>query len=1420
LLTGDKNFLQGTDTLKRTIQESLTKLASGADHSVIFKKQLKELDSLIQRRLDVSDELLNAKANGELEPSYLSLVFRRSMLLEKRIQLICDELWNAETERLNITEIHNGKGVTNLNIILYLSLAAFLFIGFALYRKAWRKYDQHKSEKKRFSTLLDAAPDAMILVNREGFIRFCKAESVQMFGYTDAEIKGMKVEELIPEGLRNKHSKMRHEFQSSEKTRSFHTGLELQLLKKDGQIIPVEISLSPVRLNEKTYMLASIRDLSARKAAEEEIRTLYQQINQAHEAIAILNTDFSIRTWNGGAEALFGYSASEAIGKNAKDHLLTQENEAEPYKLMHSNRDHIYWAGKLTIKAKNETVKTVHTSLTAIRNLQGELTGYVAVCYDISESTRLQQELEYLAGIVEQSGIAILSTDLNQRILSWNKGAEKLHGYTAEEAIGHTPDELRLGSFSESEIKTSNSEMMSKGNWELEGNLYRKDGSSFFGQLSGSLVRDDKGKPNSVMIVARDLSKRKEMEDQLKMYNTELEKMVEMRTNEVRKSENKYRSLFENNPMPMLLYENDTRHFRDVNQAAIDLYGFTRDEFMFMKMTDLLPDIEDKKGSTVDYGNLQQLSSGKKTWLHARKDGSIAQVQIFKHPVTYEGHAAQLVLVKDLTEKIQVQDSLKAEQDKLKWIVASTPGVLYSTRYNEDKSSQILYMSETAEDILGVKPEDAIRDFSIISDRIFKEDLKLMVNEADRSAKELSQWKVQFRYHHPVKGLIWIEGSSLVSPGPDRSVLANGIMMDITASKNAAEKIDLQRAQLTTISDNLPGLLIYQMAGYSFEDRHFTYFSKEIINITGHTPEEVLKEPYLLYQLIHPEDVPVLIMAEKKAFDTKSRFEAEIRLILPSGETRHYHMNSIPRVRMDGLTVWDGFQIDITARIKSQETIRASVERFEMVSRATRDVIWDWDIRAGIVWRNDNFFIQYGYRKPATNGNGNGIAVANGNGNGEHHAGWWKHVHQDDRQKIYKGIRNCINHRRPFWKDEYRYLRADGSQAYVNDCGYIIYDDNGQPVRMVGAMEDISEIKRTSNELNKSFEENKLLMERLSSIINTLPARVALLDNWGRVVEVNNAWRNFECLSCGTPSYLSIGEDYLQLVKESGSRKEDGLNMQNGIQSVLNKSVPEFQYEYVCGSKTGRSWYKIIVTPIENEKYSGAVVMHLDITTLRKLEMERLKAKTLEQRNITAAMLQGQEKERTAIAKELHDNVNQILTGTKIMLSLANTNPEKSGEVVPVCIENIELAIAENRKIAHELVTPNLKKNDLLQQIERLTRSMLQMAGYETTIHSENYLPDALSRDKQLAVYRILQEQCTNIVKYAKGDSVDITLESLPDFFRLVIKDNGAGMLPDQVNEGIGLKNIDSRIGVFDGKMKIITAPGEGFQLTVLIPAD
>jgi signal transduction histidine kinase len=85
----------------------------------------------------------------------------------------------------------------------------------------------------------------------------------------------------------------------------------------------------------------------------------------------------------------------------------------------------------------------------------------------------------------------------------------------------------------------------------------------------------------------------------------------------------------------------------------------------------------------------------------------------------------------------------------------------------------------------------------------------------------------------------------------------------------------------------------------------------------------------------------------------------------------------------------------------------------------------------------------------------------------------------------------------------------------------------------------------------------------------------------------------------------------------------------------------------------------------------------------------------------------------------LHDNVNQILVGTKVLLSVVRDFPEKTSELIPSCIDNISLAVQENRKIAHELVTPNLSDENLLKQITRLADSMLKNAGIETYINAE-----------------------------------------------------------------------------------------------------
>ena len=102
--------------------------------------------------------------------------------------------------------------------------------------------------------------------------------------------------------------------------------------------------------------------------------------------------------------------------------------------------------------------------------------------------------------------------------------------------------------------------------------------------------------------------------------------------------------------------------------------------------------------------------------------------------------------------------------------------------------------------------------------------------------------------------------------------------------------------------------------------------------------------------------------------------------------------------------------------------------------------------------------------------------------------------------------------------------------------------------------------------------------------------------------------------------------------------------------------------------------------------------------------------------------------------------------------------PEKNEELLPTCIENISLAIQENRKIAHELVTPNLTAENLQQQITRLSQTMLKNAGIKTYINHESLQENLLSDEMKLALYRVAQEQCTNIIKYATAEQVIICL--------------------------------------------------------------
>ncbi len=225
-----------------------------------------------------------------------------------------------------------------------------------------------------------------------------------------------------------------------------------------------------------------------------------------------------------------------------------------------------------------------------------------------------------------------------------------------------------------------------------------------------------------------------------------------------------------------------------------------------------------------------------------------------------------------------------------------------------------------------------------------------------------------------------------------------------------------------------------------------------------------------------------------------------------------------------------------------------------------------------------------------------------------------------------------------------------------------------------------------------------------------------------------------------------------------------------------------------------------------------------NITDKKNLEAELFAQQKREQLKITATALEAQEKERSIIGQELHDNVNQILVGTKLYLSMVREAPVKNANLVSLCMDTIQNAIDENRKIAHALVAPDFETKNLEDQITYLAGTMFKTSGIDVTIDTIHLDEDILEEEQKLTIYRIVQEQCTNIVKYAKATIVNISLNTSDDFFKMIVSDDGIGMEKNKKTEGIGLKNIKGRLSIFNGTANIKTAPGKGFILEITIP--
>ena len=539
--------------------------------------------------------------------------------------------------------------------------------------------------------------------------------------------------------------------------------------------------------------------------------------------------------------------------------------------------------------------------------------------------------------------------------------------------------------------------------------------------------------------------------------------------------------------------------------------------------------------------------------------------------------------------------------------------------------------------------------------------------------------------------------------------------------------------------------------------------------------------------------------ALQKAIEMRKKtgkFSGELIAIRKNGEKFPCETTSIIFRDYDGQIKSSSTLIDISDKKAAEDELKKSNERYKLATRASFDAIWDADLINQTINWGEGFETLFGHKV------GDYYTTANT---------WEDHIHSEDKERVISGLNNILNNKpdQNYWFDEYRFIKADGQIAYVIDKGIILRDENKNATRIVGAMQDISELKLKEKELIKINNRFYTASQATSDII------------WDWDFETNYVeWASNFTLIMGhkLPSDLKLPIDFCYSNFHPDDRQRVSESLERAIQNPSqHKWVNEFRYRRADGTYAYVTDRAYILRNSDNKAFRLIGAMQ-DITELKLKEQELINQEIQKQNAISKAIIDTQEKERAEIGKELHDNVNQLLTTTKLYLDLASADPLNKVDFIKKSSENILIIINEIRKLSNTLMLPSLGDLGLLDSITDLTESINITQKLKVVFKYTPEIEKLLSENTKLIVYRIIQEALNNCLKYAEAKSVIIYLSVHQNKVTLTVSDDGKGFDPLTIKKGAGLKNIRNRVYLFNGVFDIITSPGKGCDLIITIP--
>ncbi|MEO7523373.1 MAG: PAS domain S-box protein [Ferruginibacter sp.] len=271
---------------------------------------------------------------------------------------------------------------------------------------------------------------------------------------------------------------------------------------------------------------------------------------------------------------------------------------------------------------------------------------------------------------------------------------------------------------------------------------------------------------------------------------------------------------------------------------------------------------------------------------------------------------------------------------------------------------------------------------------------------------------------------------------------------------------------------------------------------------------------------------------------------------------------------------------------------------------------------------------------------------------------------------------------------------------------------------------------------------------------------------------------------------------------------------------LLNQSTNwEDEYRFQHADGTFRYIHDKGFTIYEDNVATRQIGSMQDITERKKLEIELLTEQVQKQKLINQATINAQEEERNRISGELHDNVNQLLISSRLHIGVARSNPENQTELLDKATEYLLMAVEEIRALSKKMNSHIVSSVGLWESVTDIAYNMGKLNSIETSVNIQKAVVSRLSAEQQLMVFRIVQEQTNNIIKHSGATIANISLQEKDNIINLMISDDGKGFEKElQKMNGLGFVNIFNRVDAYNGKVEIISSPGNGCILDIYFP--